>query len=85
MGKREKTRCQKRKSSVEKPEELSHNAEATKKENNHGRMTNYVNSCNYSTPDIVENSEITTDILRGVYIKTQLIYSEIWHKMCKCH
>ena len=85
MGKREKTRCQKRKSSVEKPEELSHNAEATKKENNHERMTNYVNSCNYSTPDIVENSEITTDILRGVYIKMQLIYSEMWHKMCKCH
>ena len=85
MGKREKTRRQKRKSSVEKPEELSHNAEATKKENNHGRMTNYVNSCNYSTPDIVENSEITTDILRRVYIKMQLIYSEMWNKMCKCH
>ena len=85
MGNREKIRCQKRKSSVKKSEELSHNSEATKKENNHERMTNYVNSCNYSTPDIVGNSEITTDILRGVYIKMQLIYSEIWHKMCKCN
>ena len=83
MGKREKTRCQKRKSSVKKPEELSHNAEATKKENNHGRMTNYVNTCNYSTPDIVENPEITTDILRWVYIKIQFIDIEICDKTRK--
>ena len=83
MGNRGELCCQKRKCSVKKSEELSHNAEATKKENNHERMTNYVNSCNYSTPDIVENSEITTNILMWVYIKMQLIYSEMWHKMCK--
>ena len=80
MGIREKTHGQKRKSSVEKLGELSHNAEATEKENNPLKMTTYVNSCNYSTPDIVERSENTTYILFWVYIKTEQITQKILRK-----
>ena len=85
MGFREEARCGKEKSFAENPRGVVHNAGATKKCRKEHNSTTYVNNCNYSTPDIVENSENATDILRGVYIKTQLIYSEIWHKKCKRH
>ena len=85
MASREETCCQMGKSSAETGGKVGHNAGATKTGRKQHNATTYVNICNYSTPDIVENSEITTDILRRVYIKMQLIYSEMWHKMCKRH
>ena len=63
MGNREKTYCQKRKSCAEKPDEVGHNAEATKWRQNPPDLTTYVNSCNHQTPDVVRKMGKTTNIL----------------------
>ncbi len=57
MGFREDPGCQKEKSSAENGDGLVHNAGATKKDRKKHNLTTYVNNCNYSTPDIVEDRQ----------------------------
>ena len=63
MANREISRCQRRKSFAESPADFERNGEATEKEGMRPELTTYVNTCNLSTPDIVENSGNVTYIL----------------------
>ena len=60
---RAKDRGRREKCSVENRGRIVHNAEVTKKTHKLHNSTAYVNNCNLSTPDLVENRRNATDIL----------------------
>ena len=72
MGFGERTLCQIMKSSAENRWLLVHNAEATEEEGKTHHMTDYVNICNLSTPDIVGKTQKPINILWMVNIRKQI-------------
>jgi hypothetical protein len=65
------------KSSAETGGKVGHNAGATKTGRKQHNATTYVNICNYSTPDIVEDRQKTSYIWFWVYIKNAIFNSRI--------